>query len=101
MKDREAARLAVRVWLNTELHEYADGKWDRGDRMHEEWDEEIHDKWDQFLLNYISRARTLHGTPGGFQAALKAMTTAFEMCVTMLVAGEAIPTPGVASGEIK
>lgn len=98
---REVARRQVRFWLNTELHEYADLKWDREDAAHTTWSNESLALFLPQFEEKLHRASVLGAqTPLGKQALLKAMVTAFEMCVTMVVAGEELPKPGVPSGTI-
>lgn len=102
-KKREAARAAVRVWLNAELYNYTDQqpKADVHDINHTVWVPETYEWWEQLVLNYIGRAGTLGNTALGTQARLKALTVLFEMCVTEIVSGAPLPVPGVASGDIE
>ena len=100
--ERVDARPEVMAWIITELREYADKKWTREDKEHTTWDEGVADWHDRFLHEYLHRARLLgYMTPRGQQALMKALVTAFEMCVTMYVGLDGkLPLPGHPSGDI-
>jgi hypothetical protein len=102
---RSAARAQVKKWITDELTRYADTKWDMGDSRHsgEKFDTETYLWWEDFVMQYLSRARILGADiEVGQQALLKALTTLFEMCVTMTMHLEQnLPDPGHPSGEIR
>lgn len=101
---RQEIRRAMIDWIHDELHDYTDElvKADPGDPHHVTWTPEVQEWWEGIVLGYIGRARVLGDTPLGHQAILKAMTSMFEMAVTMTFArGGDVPAPGHPSGELE
>jgi hypothetical protein len=99
--NRDAARDELETWIGVELVSYAEQKWDGGDERHTTWTQDNAEWWEDFVYQYVHRARTLgYTSPLGQQALLKGLVTLFEMCVTMCLGSESLPSPGHPSGTI-
>ena len=101
-----AARHDLVEWLLIERSSYADKKYANGTKTRDEFVEDVRnghgldDRWLDFALNYVQRAR-IQGlaTERGRQALGKAIATLMHYLETAMVEFGDMPKPDVSSSE--